>query len=594
VPAGEGLWVFVIEKRSIVAVVPVAPIEAGDERSVDAGGGGVAAVVGWLQVPEADRAAVRNVDGISPPEVRVGLRDADALPALSLLNGAFVFVRGVEAGERELAIGGRGWLANRRGVKVADHMVTTVDAPLLVRGAATLLVSWSAGVDMAALDSSLGSCGATSADRSGQYEITVSACANPESCSVIREETGVPEISFGSFTVEDVPPGSYQAEMKFGKLPPVSTMVKAAPFEQTTMRLFAVYETLYGSVTHGGEPLGKDAKIKFPSDGTGFFSTDTDEYRGVLKGQIGADQEIEITTCDKELHVFVLTDQAASRSRFDLDVPDNQLVINVIDTFSREPLNAKVQYVVMSKRVPEKPVVTRTLKTLTIDGVPVREIRLSVSHPGYQPHDVDPFTMPKRGTKIVEVQLVPLRGSSGRIVSSQPFEAGRVTWLSADGIETEHADVAPDGTFIYSNTHEAGETMAVTSFSHPLWVFRMPPVARRQTMELPFPMVPTRAFEVSVANERATFIGLMIGGLLVPQVALRHHQMLRELPGFARSRHPMSFRDIAETGLIDILLGPANADTPSYGRVIDPLLLSISAKAPRKRLEPGVTTIAFE
>lgn len=594
VPAGEALWVFVMEKGAIASIFPLAPLEAGDERDVDAVGGGVNAVVGWLQVPEDDRAAVRNVDGVAPPQVRVGLRDADALPSLQMLNGAFVFVRGVEAGDRELAIGGRGWLANRRSVKIADRVVTIVEQPLLVRGAATLLVSWSAGVDMASLDRSLGSCTAPS-DQSGQYAISVSACANPESCAVIREETGVPEISFGSFSVEDVPPGLYRAELNFGKLPPVTTTVTAAPFEQKTMRLFSVYDTLYGSVTRGGEPLGKDAKIKFPGDGIGFFSTDSDEYRGVVKGQIETDQEIEITTCDKELHVFVLTDRGAGpRSRFDLEIPDNQLVIDVIDTFSRQPLDAKVKYVVMSKRVPEKPVVTRTLKSRTIDGVPLREIRLTVSHPGYQTNDVAPFTMSTSGTKTVEVQLVPLRGSSGRIVSPQPFEAGRVTWLSADGIETEHAEVAADGTFIYTNRHEAGETMAVTSFSHPLWVFRMLRVARGQTLELPFPMMPTRAFEVSVPRNDPRFIGLRIGGLLVPQVALHHHQTLRELPSFARSRHPMPFRDILETGPIDILLGPLNADVPSYGRVIDPFVLSMSANAPRKRLEPGVTKIAFE
>jgi len=72
VPANEGLWLLVIEKAKPVALFPIAPIEPGMERRVDARSGGPSAVLGWIQVPDADRAAIANASGILAPGVRVG------------------------------------------------------------------------------------------------------------------------------------------------------------------------------------------------------------------------------------------------------------------------------------------------------------------------------------------------------------------------------------------------------------------------------------------------------------------------------------------------------------------------------------------
>ncbi|HUP47821.1 MAG TPA: hypothetical protein VNA04_03425, partial [Thermoanaerobaculia bacterium] len=126
VPAGEELWLLVLEKSAPVALVPVAAIEAGSERRVDARSGGPGAIIGWLRVHEADRAALTEARGISPPVVRASSGgpwlDGDPLPPLDLLHGAFLRVRDVEAGEAELIVEGRGWIPDRRRMTVGPAL----------------------------------------------------------------------------------------------------------------------------------------------------------------------------------------------------------------------------------------------------------------------------------------------------------------------------------------------------------------------------------------------------------------------------------------------------------------------------------------
>ncbi|HEX2059511.1 MAG TPA: hypothetical protein VHK90_02115, partial [Thermoanaerobaculia bacterium] len=81
VPADEPLWLFVVEKSLPVAVFPIAPLAAGSEREVDARGGAAPSIIGWLQVPQAERDALATASGVSAPVIRAGSRESDALPS---------------------------------------------------------------------------------------------------------------------------------------------------------------------------------------------------------------------------------------------------------------------------------------------------------------------------------------------------------------------------------------------------------------------------------------------------------------------------------------------------------------------------------
>jgi hypothetical protein len=527
-----------------------------------------------------------------------------------------VLVPGVSAGEAELRAEGQGWLPHARRVTIADRKFTVVDEPLLARGAAALDVSANSAGDLTALDRSLGSC--DSVDEATQVLITVSGCAKPQrsgdsvdpaTCKAIRQESFLPQLPFASFSVNDIAPGLYRAELRFGKLPPIGSMVDAEPFQRRRVVVSAYYGTFYGSLTHGGEPLGKDATLEIAGGGIGFASQETGEYLAVIPEMfdhgLPDDARIDISTCDDRLRAFVLTDRPLQGNlRYDIDIPDNSITARVTDTFTRMPLHsATLQYSVMSIGG-LRPVVKQELKseegesTFVLQAVPVRQIVLSVRHPGYQEYRVQPFTMGRSEKKTIDAQLVPLRGSNGRIVSALPFESGMVLWMSAIGTETERADLAPDGTFIYSRSHAPDETMAVVSLSHPLWVLHAPAVASRQELVAHFPeSAPARAFDVFLRGpdrRTGTFIGLVIGGVLVPQEALRVHQTLRELPYVVRTDRSLRIRDISETGPIDLLLGPTVNEVPSRGRSFDPLLLPRSGEVPRQRLAPGMMEIVFD
>ncbi len=627
VPAGEEFWLLVVKKSLPIAVIPVAALVAGTERAVSAQSGSGSFVIGWLYVAESDR-EVLNKGTASPPHIRLTSggpsRDSYPLPPLALLHGAFVLVRAESAGEAVLDVGGRGWLPDRRKVKVAQA-VSVAEEPLHVQPACTVIVNWSAEPGLPALEHSIGSCEKKD-DPSPQFEVSLSSCpppknprepVDPAGCQTIRKQTFTPNPDFGSVTLDDIPSGTYRAELRFGKLPPVSAMVTALPMKQVTVPLHAAYLQLYGSLTFGDQPLGKDATLQFRGGGIGFASRETGEYRAALLMPIDVDSQIAVASCGEGPKALLFADQPSrgKNSRFDINIPDNVLTVTVTDTFTRMPIaGASVRYVIHSLRVPRRPIATRILMTkggesrqpgeeagtIEIRSVPEREIRLYVKHSGYQDYAADPFSMVKDEKKNVDVQLVPLRGSEGKIVSRRPFENAAIFWFASSGAESEHADVGPDGTFIFASAHGPDETMAVVSLSHPLWVVRSPDTSsgtRGKPFEVRFPDDRSRGFEVSLrgANPRGiTHIGLVIGGVYVPLPALRLHQSLRSSSATLSGSTPLLIRDLAETGPIDVILGPTVGPMAGRGDIPDALLLQRFATAPRKRLTPGAIVVVFE
>jgi hypothetical protein len=605
VPANEPLWGIALEKGQPAGIRAIAPLSPGATSSEDLQGSvGGPLVLGWLQVPPADQSALEKAQGMSVPRVHFttqsSAREAEPLPGLALLNGAFVLVKSVVAGDGELDLSGRGWVTNKMRARVDKSVVTVVNTPLIARGAASLFVTWSSGSNVVELDEQLGACGGTD-PRRGFIEISVAACSKKaqDSCSVMRQETFVPELQLGNVTADDLPPGLYRAEFRYGKLPPVQQYVELRPFQQERTILSVRYVSIYGGLTLGGELLEDEASLKFPSGGRGFADR-KGEYRAVLLDTFEVETRIDVTTCRGTFKAFTLAESGcAENQRFDIDVPDNELTINVIDTFTRDALpGSTVKYTIFSKRVPRKPVMTDDIKTTArgavLHNVPEREIVLEVSHAGYQKQVLKPFTMPRNEPKTIDVELVPLRGSSGRIVSPRPFDHAWLHWFSASSVATEHAEVDADGSFIYSGTHTPEETMVLVSQSHPLWLTRSPALDQRTPFSIPFPgNVPVRTFDVvlpGAPEKRNTFIGLLVGGIRIPHELFRSHQSFRNESELVEGRGPLTVRDILETAPIDVILGPPAGPMTSRPR-IDPLMQIDLAHAARTRVTPGVTTV---
>ena len=609
VPANSELWLFVVSRGDAEAMIVVPPLEPGTRRAVDARGSGGDAVVGWVQVPTSDRAAIAAARGLASPsvdavsdETRVAARQP-----LDRLHGSFFRIAGVPPGRAELRLHGSGWLRTARPLAVKPGL-TVVAQPVIAAASATLVVNWSAADGFYELNESLGSCEAT--PRPAEFELTLLACPGSrpgrpverDDCSAVRTDTFGSQVPYGSVAAEGLVPGLYQAQLRFGDLPPVRSAGIARPAQQTAMYVTARYNSFYGSVTHGGEPVLEAFTVALPV-GYGFAPEGKGEYRAAVTRMPGTDAQITIAACDGSPSAIVLTDRPLRPdSRNDFDIPGNRLTINVTDTFTREPLSgAVVRMEVIGLHFSRPVVMTRTISadadgTATLTAVPERELRLTVTHGGYEKQVVSPYSISRRETRTLDVQLVPLRGSRGRVVSSRPFESAAVFWFSPSGQELERADLAPDGTFVYANPHEPTEVMAVVSASHPLWVSRSPRLDLEGTATVAFPEVRPRTFSVSIpaADARQSrHIGVVIGGVRVPQPVLRQHQFLRGGETVTRGANPLPFLDLADTGPLEVLLGPRVEDVRGVVAGLDLFALPELADVPRQPVPPGVTSIEF-
>jgi hypothetical protein len=224
-----------------------------------------------------------------------------------------------------------------------------------------------------------------------------------------------------------------------------------------------------------------------------------------------------------------------------------------------------------------------------------------VSCPGYKKKEIDPFTMTKSEKKDIDVDLVPLGGSEARVISSRPFANGMIFWFSSAGADMERAELAPDGTFHFEQTHYRDETMTVVSASHPLWILRAPPVEKATPLQVKFPdAAPQRDVEVTINNmppRLLTPIGVAIGGWRVPQLALAQHLALRGAVPLIKGGGPLLIPGLAETGPIDILRGPPGVQRVPQSLPLPPLMdpsLRNFAPVATQRLEPGSAAVAFD
>lgn len=578
VPAGLELWIVTLSKSVPIGLTRLPPLVAGSSMIVapptidDAHSD----VLAWIELPEPDRTAVKKARGANLPHIRIGSGateiEASILPPVENLDGAIVLIPHVSKGSASLQFGGRGWLPARRKIDAGPQPVTLVRDPIVARASASLVVDWSTLGDLPALDRSLGSC-----DRMQPtgFALTISACTasgkGEPVCTAVHTEPLQFPPTYGEVMIDEVPPGLYRAELRYGKLPPVSTTAQVAPLQQRPIYVRAEYLEAYGSLTRGGEPLNEDMRLEFPGGGVGFAPRGSD-YHAVLTGLPGIDSKINVVTCKGERTLVLGEEMMRRNARWNIDIPANSLTISVVDTFTRRGLPAaSIRYTVMSLRKPPVPVLTEMLVHDDKSGMPdrfflrsvppLRDINLQVKNSGYKTQDVAPFSLSKSEKKEIEVQVVPLDGTQGRVISSRPFEKAMLFWFSPQYGPTDRADVAPDGTFFYDErSHMRNEILVLVSASHPLWIARAPEIRHRQQLEIAFPdALPAREADVFVETNNtsvATVVGITVGGLHVPQAVFAQYLALRDTPLTVVNAGPWHLPPVAETGPIEVLRGP--------------------------------------
>ncbi|MFZ2492167.1 MAG: carboxypeptidase-like regulatory domain-containing protein [Thermoanaerobaculia bacterium] len=670
VPAGEELWLFVVEnekkegKLEVLSLLSIPAVEVGTARPLQPRPGATSNVLGWVHVPAELRATVRKLR--TPPKVFGTIPttrtvvDGDPTPATPLLHGSFVRVRGLQAGAVNLTLGGEGWLASGQGAAVAEA-VTVVPAALVARPAGSLIVNWSRVKDLVFLNFTIAAC--ERERRPPQLEIILSRCRTPMpnegyDPSTCREVSRTPDDirkPHGSFAINELAPGFYQAEMRYGLLPPVAGTATVVAQEQKALYVRADYDQLFGTVTRASKPIeastlafdGKtgagatrpllgssfppwlsqarrreaDSKPQDPAERRKIledrYRTFEASYQAVVRSLPQTDSTIEIAACKDDSRVTVLVDRPATRGeRFDIVIPDNEIRFRVIDTYTQAPLaGAAIRYTVLSKSEPHTTVLTGTLwtakegdpiavattgeaiGTAKIASVPARKTTFAVSYPGYERQTLGPFTIVEGEKRRIEVQMVPLRGGQSRIGSPTAFVNGAVYWYTRDGVQSEVAELAPDGTFFTLGSHDSAETMAVISESHPLWVTHSPRLDGKRAVTVAFPELRPREFHVVVDDEddsQPRYVGLVVGGLRIPQGAFAQHQSLNGERAVVHGSRPLQVLAVGETGPIDVLLGPPLNEVPTRWQGMDLFTLTKYQDVPRQRLGAESSGVVFD
>lgn len=394
----------------------------------------------------------------------------------------------------------------------------------------------------------------------------------------------------GTVTFEDVAAGLYFVRFMLPKLPQLWRGVEARPSESSTADAELRWFTFFGRVTRGGEPVA-----------VRLFNTVSDAEDGRYVAVVERQPEIEpdtLTSCDRKLRYdYVPESKPVENAAFDIDIPVNRLVIDVVDAATRKPIpraflnfgalsDPKAMQAYFSHKIP-----------LREDGhfeiapvVPTQPLHVCASADEYENQCVEPFTMGKTKEKQVTLALEKLVTRRGRIIGggSGKIERGRLIWYGREGTMREMVvRFDDDGSFTYKRPHAEGEIVVFVAANRPLYAFAQPALTPDQTFEIHIPAAPVRTFQVSLAQtfaEEVAFLALRIGDVIVPMSALSFHGQARGLdftlsPGMTRS-----VPQVLETGPIRVMLIPLSMLQRYGGAPIELPLVPEASSLPQQDL----------
>jgi hypothetical protein len=394
----------------------------------------------------------------------------------------------------------------------------------------------------------------------------------------------------GTVTFEDVAAGLYFVRFTLPKLPQLWRSVEASASESSVADAELRWFQFFGRVTRGGEPVA-----------VRLFNTVSDAEDGRYVAVVERQPEIEpetLASCDRKLRYdYVPESRPVENAAFDIDIPVNRLLLDVVDAATRKPIpraflnfgalsDSKTRQAHFSHRIP-----------LREDGyfeiapvVPTQPIHVCASADEYENQCVEPFTMGEMKEKQVTLALEKLVTRRGRIIGggSGKIERGRLIWYGPEGTMREMVvRFEEDGSFTYKRPHAEGEIVVLVAANRPLYAFLQPALTPEQTFEIRIPAAPVRTFQVSLAQdfaEEVAFLALRIGDVVVPMSALSFHGQARGLdftlsPGMTRS-----VPQVLETGPIRVVLIPLSMLQRYGGSPIELPLVPEAASLPQQEL----------
>lgn len=527
---------------------------------------------GRVHVVAIVTAAAGSDSGVAPPSVTIRsgervqkpidpLRATDAKPALlffpdTLVNGS------------RLVLSGSRWKSIEAAI-TAKAPVVTLD-PLIATQTSNVEVSWWTPIDLGALSQSTGDCTTSKATMlfekpttEKEFVAILEACREPRGSCTEAARRQLPTGALrGSVTFEDVAAGAYVLGFHYPGLPPIEISVDVLTRDKTHVDAMLRYVTFFGKVTRGGKPL--HARV---------FGAVTDPNTGAYNAAVTklphAGNPTDVLPCDGSApYRFVPEDAPKENAAFDIEVPDNRIMIEVHDRETGAPVGgANIGMSALMAGDTDRAHFAGIAGTADADGKitlgPVldnRRIRICADREDYERECAPDFEMAGLSEKSVRLDLKRVQIRQGR-VEGGAGRFGWVIWFSPQtGTLTEMIrSFKDDGSFTYKKEHAPGEIVVVSAADRPLYAFLQPALERDALFDIVRPPVTVRTFTVALAetsNERqGAWPALLIGDVIVPVNALNWHLAPRfHALAPLRPGRSVVISDILQTGAIKVIL----------------------------------------
>ncbi len=469
----------------------------------------------------------------------------------------------VPPGPGKLTLHGRYWRGRMMEVKDSAEPVHIPGPGFALEPAGAIRLAWSIpdGADSHA-SAKCGELSKKTSIRMRLHRCPERQAAINEDCVTVASKTVNTDSTSGTLDLTAVAPGEYllSTTLLMGTVDvgaPIVAPVSVLPGrDSNTVAAFSI-RSVVGRVTRRGTPL--EGIIEFPDGAT---KTDADGRYRIFLSRDQPPARVTIIQCEpKRMFTTIARGGIVLGTDFDIDLPDSELHVRVVDTVSKQPLQAaQVHYALMKSEDSREAwgisavEVTGDRGDVSFLSIPTDEWLIVCSRrEGYKPSCSGALKLNGHRRQVV----LPLSRTSwrGRLVASPVPRGGRIIWMNGLGDVTEEVLVEADGTFSFDRPHAANEHLILVSQDQPLYVLQSPS-ATDDGFTITLPRVNPRDITVRYAGEAQGVARVKIAGVIVPSDVLVAHQNLRWLGWTVSSQAPLRIPQIADVGPIEVAVVP--------------------------------------
>lgn len=527
-------------------------------------------LVTWLFRPK--EIPYEHIEGIrEPPKVEFvsegGAKHEPLFaPGRADLSELAVQIFRIPAGGGQIRLYGRYW--QRQNIEIPDSgkALQNSGRGLPLEPAGAIRASWT--IPDGAQSGGSAQCGVS--PMKPAITATVHHCpegqtsVNDDCLAVARNSTEADE-NTGTLDLVSVPPGNYLMTTSLSSLvtvdlgPPAAVPVLVTAGRDTHAVTTFPFRSISGRVTRRGKPI--QGIIEF-SDGATSINSD-----GRYQIFLARDQPpglVKVTQCEPRLMFMTITrEKVELGGKADFDIPDNELMVRVVDAQSKQVLrDAQVRYIAFKgNQSPEAygvsfPEVTDAAGNASFHSLPTAVwLQVCSEKAGYAPGCTEKLRVEDRGRELI-LSLSPSR-RLGRLVASPIPRYAQLIWTTASGDVTEEVNVDTQGNFSFNQSHGPNEHLILVSQDQPLYVLPSTPVSDSDLV-VTVPGVTTRDVLVRYSSDSEGVVQLRIAGVLIPSEVLVTHQNLRLLGWTLSSRAPLRVPQIANVGSLEVSVVPEN------------------------------------